>query len=39
MNLSGHLQEGNDQPELTQNEIRDIVNDVIVELRRSKKES
>lgn len=39
MNLSGRLQEGNDQPELTENEIRDIVNDVIVELRRSKKES
>ena len=39
MKLSGRLQEGNDQPELTQKEIRDIVNDVIVELRSSKKES
>lgn len=37
MKLSGHLQEGSDQPELTQNELRDIVNDVIVELRKSQK--
>jgi hypothetical protein len=29
----------NEQPDLTQNEIRDIVNDVILELKKTKKKS
>jgi hypothetical protein len=39
MRISGHLQERDDQPELTQNEIREIVNDVIAELKNKKKTS
>jgi hypothetical protein len=39
MNLSGRLQERNDQPELTQNEIREIVKDVIAELKKKQKTS
>jgi hypothetical protein len=39
MNLSGHLQERNDQPELTQNEISEIVKDVIAELKKKQKTS
>jgi hypothetical protein len=37
MNHSGQFQEGIDQPELTTDEIREIVNDVIVELKRRQK--
>jgi hypothetical protein len=39
MTLSTHLQKEEEQPDLTQNEIRDIVNDVILELKKSKKKS
>ena len=35
--LSTHLQKTEEQPELTQNEIRDIVNDVILELKKTQK--
>lgn len=37
MTLSTHLQKEYEQPDLTQNEIRDIVNDVILELKTQKK--
>lgn len=37
MTLSTHLQKEEEQPDLTQNEIRDIVNDVILELKKTKK--
>jgi hypothetical protein len=39
MTLSTHLQKEEEQPDLTQNEIRDIVNDVILELKKTKKRS
>jgi len=35
MNLTTHLQKEEQQPDLTQNEIRDIVNDVILELKKT----
>jgi hypothetical protein len=38
MDLSTHLQKENEQPDLTQNEIRDIVNDVILETKEDTKE-
>ena len=37
--LSTHLQKQKEQPDLTQNEIRDIVNDVILELKKTQKKS
>jgi DNA-binding transcriptional regulator GbsR (MarR family) len=37
MTLSTNLQKEEEQPDLTQNEIRDIVNDVILELKTQKK--
>ena len=37
MTLSKHLQEENEQQELTQNQIREIVNDVIIELKKKHK--
>jgi hypothetical protein len=39
MALSKHLQKEEEQPDLTQNEIRDIVNDVILELKKTQKKS
>jgi hypothetical protein len=39
MTLSTHLQKEEEQPDLTQNEIRDIVNDVILELKKTRKKS
>jgi hypothetical protein len=39
MTLSTHLQKEEEQPDLTQNEIRDIVNDVILELKKTQKKS
>jgi hypothetical protein len=39
MSLSTHLQIEEEQPDLTQNEIRDIVNDVILELKKTQKKS
>jgi hypothetical protein len=39
MTLSAHLQKEEEQPDLTQNEIRDIVNDVILELKKIQKKS
>ena len=39
MTLSAHLQKEEEQPDLTQNEIRDIVNDVILELKKTQKKS
>jgi len=39
MTLSKHLQKEEEQPDLTQNEIRDIVNDVILELKKIQKKS
>jgi hypothetical protein len=39
MTLSKHLQKEEEQPDLTQNEIRDIVNDVILELKKTQKKS
>ena len=39
MTLSTHLQKEQEQPDLTQNEIRDIVNDVILELKKTQKKS
>jgi hypothetical protein len=39
MTLSTHLQKDEEQPDLTQNEIRDIVNDVILELKKTQKKS
>jgi hypothetical protein len=39
MNLTTHLQKEEQQPDLTQNEIRDIVNDVILELKKTQKKS
>jgi hypothetical protein len=39
MDLSTHLQKEEEQPDLTQNEIRDIVNDVILELKKTQKKS
>jgi len=39
MTLSTHLQKEPDQPDLTQNEIRDIVADVILELKKTQKKS
>lgn len=39
MDLSTRLQKENEQPDLTQNEIRDIVNDVILELKKTQKKS
>ena len=39
MSLSTHLQKEEEQPDLTQNEIRDIVNDVILELKKTQKKS
>jgi DNA-binding transcriptional regulator GbsR (MarR family) len=39
MTLSTHLQKEEKQPDLTQNEIRDIVNDVILELKKTQKKS
>jgi hypothetical protein len=39
MTLSKHLQKDEEQPDLTQNEIRDIVNDVILELKKTQKKS
>jgi len=39
MTLSRHLQKEEEQPDLTQNEIRDIVNDVILELKKTQKKS
>jgi hypothetical protein len=39
MTLTTHLQKEEQQPDLTQNEIRDIVNDVILELKKTKKKS
>jgi hypothetical protein len=39
MTLSTHLQKEDEQPDLTQNEIRDIVNDVILELKKTQKKS
>jgi hypothetical protein len=39
MDLSTHLQKEEEQPNLTQNEIRDIVNDVILELKKTQKKS
>lgn len=39
MTLSSHLQKEEEQPDLTQNEIRDIVNDVILELKKTQKKS
>jgi hypothetical protein len=37
--LSTHLQKTEEQPDLTQNEIRDIVTDVILELKKTQKKS
>jgi hypothetical protein len=37
MTLSKHFQKEEKQPDLTQNEIRDMVNDVILELKTLKK--
>jgi hypothetical protein len=39
MTLSKHLQKEEEEPDLTQNEIRDIVNDVILELKKTRKKS
>jgi hypothetical protein len=39
MTLSTHLQKEDEQPDLTQNEIRDIVNNVILELKKKQKKS
>lgn len=39
MTFSKHLQKEDEQPDLTQNEIRDIVNDVILELKKTQKKS
>jgi hypothetical protein len=39
MNLTTHLQKEEQQPDLTQNEIRDIVNGVILELKKTQKKS
>jgi hypothetical protein len=39
MTLTTHLQKEEEQPDLTQNEIRDIVNDVILELKKTQKKS
>ena len=39
MTLSTHLQKEEEQPDLTQNEISDIVNDVILELKKTQKKS
>jgi hypothetical protein len=39
MTLSTHLQKEEEQPDLTQNEIRDIVTDVILELKKTQKKS
>jgi hypothetical protein len=39
MTLSRHLQKEDEQPDLTQNEIREIVNDVIFELKKKEKKS
>jgi hypothetical protein len=39
MTLSKHLQKEEEQPDLTQNEIRDIVNDVILELKKTQRKS
>jgi hypothetical protein len=39
MTISRHLQKEEDQPDLTHNEIRDIVNDVILELKKTQKKS
>ena len=39
MTLTTHLQKEEEQPDLTQNEIRDIVNDVILEVKKAKKKS
>jgi hypothetical protein len=39
MTLSTRLQKEEEQPDLTQNEIRDIVNDVILELKKTQKKS
>ena len=36
MTLTTHLQKEEEQPDLTQNEIRDIVNDVILEVKKAK---
>jgi hypothetical protein len=39
MTMSTHLQKEEEQPDLTQNEIREIVNDVIFELKKTQKKS
>jgi len=39
MTFTTHLQKEEEQPDLTQNEIRDIVNDVILELKKTQKKS
>jgi hypothetical protein len=39
MTLSTHLQKEEEQPDLTQNDIGDIVNNVILELKKTQKKS
>jgi hypothetical protein len=39
MSLSTRLQKEEEQPDLTQTEIRDIVNEVILELKKTQKKS